>query len=195
LAIATHETMGAGSLDAEAKAEEAVKQLGQTAWASVPNTIKFEFLRAVDSVASQTYPNFKEALQSDIAIAIRGTANTTQLPEQGGSRAAVETLYEVEEALAFMDRIECKDIINQQLLKQDYLRNYAKSQDGNIVVPWEFNWLISKREDPEKNARILDILLRNKVPLYTKEVSEKVGFTIASNDEILQSQPETFPLF
>ena len=94
-----------------------------------------------------------------------------------------------------MDRIECKDIINQQLLKQDYLRNYAKSQDGNIVVPWEFNWLISKREDPEKNARILDILLRNKVPLYTKEVSEKVGFTIASNDEILQSQPETFPLF
>jgi hypothetical protein len=187
LLLAEYKDFGAAGVGAQEKAEKAIAQAGTINWAAVPDNIKFEFLKIVDSVGASSFPDFKKAIESDIAIAIRGTANTTELPNQGGSRAALEALiFGVEEDIAFLDRMECAKVINEQLFKQDYLRNYSAMGEDNPDIPWEFVFNVKYSDDKEQNTRIAEILLRNNIPLYTKEIAQQTGFTPATDVEIIQ---------
>ncbi len=183
LAVATYQGFSAATENAQATSEKAVKQLGDVNWASVPDSIKFEFLKAVDAVAASSYPNFKNAIQEDIAVAIRGTGNTSSLQDKG-AKAAVQTLFDVEETIAYNDRVEFEEMINDQLIKQDWARNYSGGE--TTEVPWRFAWIIKEAEDAERNVRIVDTMLRSGIPLYKSEIAEKTGFNPATEEEIIE---------
>jgi len=193
LVVANYGGMQAADADAQEAAEEAVRTLGDTNWAAVPESIKFEFLKMVDATANSSYQDFKKQMQEDFEVAWLGTAGTTGLDNPYGSRAAVEALiHQVGQTIAYEDRQNCKDVINEQLIRQDYMRNFAGESDRH-VLPYEFVWKVEKVQDNERNARVALSMLRDmKVPLYRTELEEKCGFTIASEDEIIQPNTQVF---
>lgn len=194
LVVATFDNSKPSDATAEEAAEKAVRQIGAVNYAAVPDSIKFDFLKVVDSVGQTTYKAFKDSLQTDIAIAIRGTANTSELPAHGGSRAAVETLTDIEEDIAFSDREQFAELVNEQLIPQDYARNYSESADIP-EIPFEFQWLIKDAEDAEANVRTMQILLDSGVPLYRDEIAKKTGFNPATDDDVIMPKQKPLGLY
>jgi phage gp29-like protein len=98
----------------------------------------------------------------------------------------------VGQTIAYEDRQNCKDMINSQLIRQDYMRNFASEADRH-VLPYEFVWNVAYQQDSERNARVALSMLRDmKVPLYRTEIEEKTGFKIASDEEIIQPSQQVF---
>ncbi len=178
---------GGAELDSpqQKKAEKAVREAGAVNWVAASNTLKFEFLKIVDSLGAKAHEDFDKMAQEKINIALCGTANSSNLADKG-SRSAQETMiYGVEESLAFLNREDCQRVINQQLIQQDIERNY---KTDNQMAPYSFQFLPRFVEDRESNARIATMLLGEGVPLLKKEVAEKTGFTPAVDGEIIPAR-------
>lgn len=138
----------------------------------------------LNQIAGQGGSNFKEfidMINKDISIAILGQANTSELPNNGGSRAAVQVLHLISKDIAYSDMARIENVINQYLLI-DYRMNY----DLNAVKsPLKFRFIYEEEEDIEKNASALEILNRF-LPIKKSEAYRFVKFTPPSdNDDIL----------
>jgi len=125
-----------------------------------------------DAKSGASYLQLIEALNKDIAIAYLGQANTTELPNSGGSRAALNVLNLIRNDILLADLQNIKNKINEFLL-QFYKINFNPAAERS---PLAFDFVFDENEDIETNARIFEYLARlNNVAVDTNEFYKKLN--------------------
>lgn len=85
--------------------------------------VKFELSKLVDAAGGASFKDFKTELEGDVAVAVRGQANTAQLPPSGGSRAALEVLNLIRRDIHHADIRLAEQSAAAQLVDRDYRIN------------------------------------------------------------------------
>lgn len=183
----------------EADLGNALKGIGTDA-AGALQTIKgidVKLSTLVEAAAAGSYELYKKTLESDIAVAILGQANTTELPNSGGSRAALQVLNLVKQDILFADVSNLTNIVNQ-FVQLEYLLSYGKP------CPYRFEVMLDDLEDTEANARALTYIVTSGLPIQVKksELYRKIGysepektdtpdmlFDLSTNSTITQNTP------
>lgn len=181
----------ADSLDPKAKevAMMIAENVGKTNWGMVPAGITVELQKMVDPTAATSFDKYLDLLQKHIEISFLGSSATTELPDHGGSRAAVSSIiHGVSETKAYNDRLKFQKIMESQLLWQDYVRNFAEG-DSDVYhnLPWRFNWNVKYAQDSEKSAATARTLLDMGLTLSKKDLEEKTGFQILQDDDEIRA--------
>jgi len=165
-----------GAQDEErAAAEQALRDAVLHNYLITSDAIEFRFNQLVKESAGQNFKEIKAALDADIAIAVLGQANTSELPRGGGSRAALEILQLIRADIHYSDMLRAERLVNELLLI-DYRLNFdADAQEA----PWrfEFAWEESEAEDIEATARMIREVSEIGLPLLADEVYARLGFT------------------
>src|SRR5574344_1341824 len=144
--------------------------------------IDIKLASIVESSTANSYALYKETLENDIQIAILGQANTTQLPKNSGSRAALQVLNSIRQDILFNDINNITELINQFLRTEYYLST------GNDNVPYKFEFDIDDFEDYTENANVITYLANSglKIPIKKSELYQKIGYAVPEDkDEIL----------
>jgi len=122
----------------------------------------------LNSIASSHGP-FKdviEALNADISIAFLGQANTTELPNNGGSRAALQVMKLLSADIHYNDIVHFEDFINNQLLKYDYQLNFGMDKE----VPYKFQINLIEETDRESAAIAVTEMLKTGLTFKKSEI-------------------------
>jgi hypothetical protein len=165
--------------------EEALKTATRENYIFTSDLIEFAF-HNITAPQGSSFKDFLDHLNNSISIAILGQANTSELPTSGGSRAALQVQQMISADIMFSDIILLEQIVNEQLLKFDYMKNYQKPNP-----PYEFKISISEPVDYEQNVIIVREALNSGVPLIKSEVYEHLGFSVPQkSDELFQSAPQ-----
>lgn len=158
--------------------EQALKNVGNNTYAQLPNAINIEMKSLVEGAAGGSFAEFKNQLDKDIAIAILGQANTSELPDRGGSRAALQVLNLIRQDILFDDMQKIKDICDRALLL-DFRANYDKNADE---TPYEFEWIHDDTPDIEAYARVFETLSRiGNIDVEIDEFYSKLGLRRPEN--------------
>lgn len=172
LAVSKYRT--GASDDDVATAKAAGEQIGASNAVAISDSVLFEFVKMVDAIGKDSYEQYMERLDARVEMALRGQANTAELPKGGGSRAALQVSHLVEVDNLFWDIKATLKVMNRQLLRQDYEKNV------NSVVPmrlpYEFEFITDEIEDNEKNARVLETIVRSGYMPDIEEVRRKTGW-------------------
>lgn len=139
----------------KAVAKQAMKDFGKNSWVLVSDRIKFQLHDAARSGSIEAYEKLLEKIDAELAILVNGEANTTELPDQGGSRAAVQTLKLVSDDRMWWRLKRVEEIINEQYLAVDYRLNESES---DLTLRPRFAFITDDSADRERNARIIEIL-------------------------------------
>ena len=134
---------------------------------------------------SKSLDSFKEfilLLNSETAIAIIGQSNTTELPNQGGSRAALQVLNLIRNDILFADMLSLKKIINEQVLLYDYKLNYEANANES---PLHFDFVFDEAKDVETNARMLDVVTNIGMPIKKDEAYKLLNLTVPTDGDQL----------
>lgn len=171
---------------------EALKSIVKNNYSLTSKDIAFSFQNLVDSIGATSFGDMISKIEDDQAIAILGQANITELPDQGGSRAAVQVQNLVRIDVHYSDIVRMEDVINDQLLLYDARLNV----DATLAeAPWRFRFNISEEQDPEKNARTISELLQSGIPLRKAEVYDRVGFGEPdAGDDTFDGTPNAQPI-
>ena len=164
-----------GALDEErSAAERALREAVRHNYLLTSEAITFNFHRLVQESAGLNFERLLDKLDADIAIAILGQANTSELPDRGGSRAALQVLDMIRSDIHYSDMIRAERLM-QQVVDMDYRRNVSRQGE----VPWRFTWDWSEIEEGarEREARVIGEVLDAGVPLLADEVYGRLGFT------------------
>jgi phage gp29-like protein len=164
-----------GALDEErSAAERALREAVRHNYLLTSEAITFNFHRLVQESAGLNFERLLDKLDADIAIAILGQANTSELPDRGGSRAALQVLDMIRSDIHYSDMIRAERLM-QQVVDMDYRRNVSRQGE----VPWRFAWDWSEVEEDarEREARVIGEVLDAGVPLLADEVYSRLGFT------------------
>ena len=142
------------------------------------NGIEVKLGTLADTNAAASFDLHKKALESDISIAILGQANTTELPANGGSRAALQVLNLIRQDILFSDIINIQTAI-QRLLTID---SYLNKQTMNI--DYKFDFIYDDVIDTESNANKFSILAgaNMKFPIKKAEFYEQIGNKMPEKD-------------
>ncbi len=142
--------------------------------------IEIKLASLVESSAANSYELYKQTIESDIAIALLGQANTTELPSSGGSYAALKVLNAVTQDLLFADINRITKAVNRFLQIE-----YKASFGNDKICPYRFNLIIDDFEDTEANARALQYIVSSGIPLNLKktELYEKIGYSMPSKED------------
>lgn len=158
-------------------AKQAMEEFGKNAWALISENIKFQLHEAARSGSVEAYYKLQEAIDAELAILINGEANTSELPDRGGSRAAVQTLKLISDDRMWWRLKRVEEIVNEQHIAVDYRLN--ESETDTTLRP-RFAFITDENEDREANARIVSDLSAAGYELDDAEVSAKTGFTVRS---------------
>jgi phage gp29-like protein len=161
-----------------ASAEAGVKNVTTDNYVVSSELIDFKFHQMTTAGAAQSFKEFNEALNNDIAIALLGNPNTTQLPNGGGSRAALQVQAMIGADIMFEDILNVQELINEQLIKADFEKNYS-----NGVPNWEFVIPTNLETDYQANAGILTDVIGNGIKVIKREVYQKIGYTMPNDDD------------
>lgn len=123
-----------------------------------------------------SYIEFINFIKNEVSVAILGQANISELPSNGGSRAALQVLQQIKQDIVYSDLRSIKDAVNQ------YLEQYISINYGVTKNNFFFDFVYDTNDDLETNARVIEILLRAGLPLDKTEVYKKVGFNIPTDD-------------
>lgn len=164
----------AGDEDKAAAAAQ-LRQVATNNYSLTSTAVQYKFNQVTDAAGSGSFKAFKDALESDRAITILGQANTTELPNGGGSRAALQVLQLISADIHYDDMQRIETQINDQLLLHDWQMN---SEPSAVEAPWRFQIDLSEETDREKEARTISELLASGVPLLKSEVYGRTGFTV-----------------
>lgn len=168
----------ATSEEDKAIARKALEEFGENAWALISKDVMFQFIEAVKSGTVSAYESLKESIDKELAVLIKGEANTSELPNQGGSRAAVQVMKLIADDAMFRMIQDIQRIINQQYIAVDYRLNVSET---DMTLRPRFRFVTDESEDREANARIVTELTANGYELDDEEVSRKTGFTARKN--------------
>jgi hypothetical protein len=139
--------------------------------------IEFKFNQIAAAQSGGSFRDILDSLNNAIAIAILGQANTPELPNGGGSRAALQVQQMVSADIMFSDIIAAEALINGQLLRYDWLENQGEGEP-----PWAFNVKLAEATDMEKTASALEIASRF-LPLNLQEAYELLELTPPDSPE------------
>lgn len=163
-----------------------LKGLTQHNFSVSSDAVTFEFVKLVDQLGAHSFADFKKTLETDESIAIVGQANTTELPNNGGSRAALQILQMISADIHYADLQRCEEMINGQLLLFDYQLNVDQSA---IALPYRFGFNMAEERDTEKSARTVREALDAGIPLRKSEVYEQIGYSVPSDaDDVFQGR-------
>lgn len=174
--------------------DSALKNVGEDNYLKTLNAIDIQMKSIVEGSAGASYSEFKKALDADISVSILGQANTTELPNNGGSRAAVQILNLIRTDILFSDQISTEKRINDFLLL-DYKVNVDKNA---AEVPYRFRFHEEDNIDYEANARKYETLARIGVAVSKKEFYHDLGVNPPdpmNPDDVLNLSPNTQPIF
>lgn len=176
--------------DDKAAAAAQLKALATNNYSVTSKAVEYRFSEMTAAGGNTSFEAFKKALEADRSITILGQANTTELPQNGGSRAALEILRLISADIHYDDMQRFEALMNEQLLLNDFRINYDPTA---VAVPWEFRLDLSEEQDREKNARTITELLGIGIPLLRSEVYGQTGFTAPQpgDDVITPPQPNT----
>jgi hypothetical protein len=162
------------STDNQTSAETAAKTAVQSNYVVTDDNLEFK-LNEIAATNGSAFKDFIEARDTEIAIAIVGQANTTELPNQGGSRAALQVMKMVSADIFYSDMNRVEALTNQLLL-MDYILNYdSKATLAQLPVGFQFN-MSEEQEDVEAVANAIQVLAAF-MPLLNAEVYARTGFT------------------
>lgn len=138
-------------------------------------------LNDITAQGNGAFKDFIDWANKELAIAFLGQASTAELPDHGGSRAAVGVLAKLSQDIFYHDISRVTDLINK-LLQVDYEMNI--SEGGK--VPWEFSIAVPEESDIEANANALETLKRSQIPVRKQEAYSMLGLSVpAEGDELL----------
>jgi len=125
---------------------------------------------------------------------IMGVAMGSVLPfgvgEATGSMARAQVEEEVSDELLEFDRGKLDEVLTRKLIRLIYDANRPQLSEVGYLqarLP-KFKTSQAKRDDPEKNARVVQVALQTPgIKLKRDEVYEKLGFTVpADGDEVIE---------
>ena len=173
-----------GDEEEHEKAVQAMRLSMENAWLLTSDMIDFKF----HQLAATTGTSFKDlvdSLNATIAIAIMGQANTSQLPNSGGSRAALQIQQLISADIMWGDIQLYERIVNKQLLTYEWRRNMKTG-----VPPYKFHVIIDEIDDYEQNAIVIREALNLGIPLAKDAVYEKIGFRVPkAGEKVFQISP------
>jgi len=168
----------------KAVADSALANLMSNQYAITSDQVKFMLNQLTNSSSLDSFKEFINLLNVETAIAIVGQANTSELPDQGGSRAAVQVLNLIRNDILYSDMQIVKDVINNQVLLYDYKVNYDKNA---IASPVAFDFVFDESKDVESIARMLETVSRFGLSVKADEAYKLLGLTKPeSSDELLK---------
>jgi phage gp29-like protein len=174
--------------------ERAAEQAAQTAVSNnyliSDDLIEFK-LNEIAGSGGTVFKDFIDFINKEISIAILGQANTSELPNGGGSRAALQIQSLISADIFYADMIRMEEFIDKILLL-DYKNNYDKLA---VIAPYKFKFSIAEEQDIERNAAALKII-NEFLPVLKKEAYQFINFTVPSKtdleEDILQPNKSAF---
>ena len=179
-----------GSKEDESAAENAARNVIRENYVITGENIDFK-LNDVVSNSGTAFKDFLEMKQREETIAILGQANTTELPANGGSRAALQVQKLISSDIFYSDMIRVESLVNRYLLL-DYQMNF--SPNATIAdMPYLFRLNIEEEEDIEKNAIAIREILATGIDLIKNEVYQKIRFTVPGDGDVIIKGIEVQP--
>ena len=166
----------------KAVADNALSNLLKNQYAITSDQVKFVMNELTNSKSLDSFKEFILLLNSETAIAIIGQSNTTELPNQGGSRAALQVLNLIRNDILFADMLSLKKIINEQVLLYDYKLNYEANANES---PLHFDFVFDEAKDVETNARMLDVVTNIGMPIKKDEAYKLLNLTVPTDGDQL----------
>ncbi|QQS35760.1 MAG: DUF935 family protein [Ignavibacteriales bacterium] len=167
-----------------------VEKLKKDSVAVFPEYVKILYEQALKSDSTDSFKEFLDAANTEMAITIVGQNLTTEV--QGGSRAAAQVQNEVDDLITDADVDTGVDIITNQYLKLDFINNYGEPRNDYF----EFVEVKEEQEDYESNSRIFtniftDEELREKIPIGKSVFYKKLGIPEPKEgEEVIQFAPK-----
>jgi len=162
-----------GSDEDQAAAQSAAQNVVRDNFFISSDAIELK-LNQISASSSTAFKDFIEEINSSIAIAWLGQANTPELPKYSGSRAALQVQRMISADIFYSDMIRTENLINNLLLI-DFRLNYDRNA-SIIDLPYRFSFNLSEEQDFESNANAIRSII-DVVPLLENEVYYKLGFT------------------
>lgn len=159
-------------------AMDALRTLVEENYTVTGDRTTFNFNELVDAASGQSFKGFKKDRDADIAFAILGQNGTGELPEHGGSRAALQVLNLVRTDIHHFDVRRTESIVNEKLLLFDYRLNVDRTVQSYQEVPYRYRIQIPSDENTEVAARGISDALDAGIPLLSSEVYDRLGFTV-----------------
>lgn len=161
--------------------ESALASAGENNYLKTIKSVEIKLAQLADAAAGTSYMNIINELNNNIAIAILGQANTSQLPNSGGSRAALQILNLVRSDIHFSDMLKLEKLINKFLAKYYYKNNLQYNSS-----PYKFKWVYEDVKDREQYARIYEYMSRMQTPAVKSEFYANLGLTEPTpTDEVI----------
>lgn len=152
--------------------QNAIETIKNRNYAIYGEDVELEFKEMVSSGAATSFSDIIDKLDGRCSKVILGQANTTELPDSGGSYAALKVQRMITADILLDDMKKCEELINEQLLKFYWIKN-----TGSPFCPFEFEIEWQEEVNPEARAAVIDTMLRNKIPIRADEVYAATGFT------------------
>jgi phage gp29-like protein len=168
-------------------ASNALDSFMNNTYAVTSKDVEFLVNNLADMKGLSSFKEFIAKLEEDTAIAILGQANTNQLPNNG-SYSALNILNMIRNDIAFSDMQRAKSLVNESLLLFDYRMNIDSSANSH---PYEFDFVFDEAEDVETNARVLEIAIRNGIPLSQDTVYNKLNIKAPETNDVLLKVQQT----
>lgn len=159
-----------GDGEEAAAAETAAKTAINDGYLITSDLIEFKLNQIVSGLTP--FKEVVDGFKTDIAIGFLGQANTTELPNSGGSRAALNVLSLIAADIAFNDIRHFSRFINTQLLKYDFVLHH-----GDNPVPYKFKILVDENIDRESGASAANSMLETGLPFEESEIYGVMGMT------------------
>lgn len=163
-------------------ADSALANLMSNQYAITSDQVKFVLNQLTNSSSLDSFKEFINLLNNETAIAIVGQANTTELPNQGGSRAALQVLNLIRNDILFSDMMLVKNIINNQVLLYDHKINYDRNA---VTSPLAFDFVFDETGDVESIARMLETVSRFGLPVKADEAYKLLGLSKPDKSDAL----------
>lgn len=153
--------------------QSSLKAAGEENYLQTINAVDVQFKKLVEAAAGTSFREFREALNSDIAIALLGQANTSEIAKGSGSRAGLQVLNLIRADIMLEDRDRVRNAANL-LLEMDYVKN---SGPLTTELPYSFEWIDDEAKDSESAARVYETLSRipNAPPVSKKDFYTRTG--------------------
>lgn len=170
--------------DSKNVAAAALANFIENNYAVTDKDVEFILNEMISSRAADSYISFLDYTDKSSSIAVLGQANTSELPDGGGSRAALQVLNLIRNDILFSDMQNAKEFINDQLLLHYVRMNHDKNADESFL---EFDFVLDDLDDVQTNSQVITDALAAGIPLISNEVYKKIGMTKpADDDEIIE---------
>ncbi|KAB2967525.1 DUF935 family protein [Zoogloea sp.] len=153
---------------------DGLEKLGTDSRAAFSDDVKLQLLESMRSGSVSAHKELVETIKTEQAISILGQSLTTDVQDKG-SFAAAKVHNFVRADIMWGDLLALQEVITEQYIVQDYLKNYG--EPANVFPVFRFN--TDEIQDAESNARVFSEVksIDPKFPFKRSEVYKKMGFT------------------